>query len=291
MMSAGFLFWLVATHAAGVGPSGWEVLYELPAGDAVLTSVWLDGEQSWHAGGTNLIVHSDHGRIATEAVPGHDVYAFTRDPGGVVVAAGSDQAIWEERGGRFELIHLKNGPPLKGRAARGDALTGFGYLDPERPQRLVAYGFDALVAKDGPNGPWQPLHDGGLLKRATLGPPLAPPSGCHLAEWIWLKQDQALFDCHDGTAYLYTPRALVPLGRLPKHCGPALTAASLDGDQLAIACPEPSQLWTRTVPQGPWTRVASPQDIQAIAAHSGCIVLATRRQVLRRCSRGEPHDR
>lgn len=283
------LFYLMSGQTAALGPSGWEVLYELPPGDAVLTSVWLDTDQSWRAGGTNLIVSGDDRRVVTAPMAGHDVYAFTKDRRGVVVAAGSDQAIWEERNGRFALIRQRSGPKLKGRAARGDALTGFGYLDPPRPQRLVAYGLDALVAKDGPDGEWQPLRDPALLKRARLGVPVSPPAGCHVAEWLWLKQERALFDCHERAAYLYAPRALVSLGHLPARCGPALTAASLDGDQLVVACPNPPQLWTRAVPNGPWTRLNGPRDIQAIDTGAGCILVATRRQILRRCLPGDPH--
>ena len=99
---------LAAPAARGTPPASprsWETLYETKSKDVWLAAVWLKKDGTWRAGGKDLIVSGDQTGVRTARIDGFIVYAFGEDESGSVVAVGSRQAVWEERGDAFERVH------------------------------------------------------------------------------------------------------------------------------------------------------------------------------------------
>lgn len=291
MITAGILVaWALGALAAATpsvpAPNGWEKLYEANGKDQWFTAVWLKADGSWRAGGKDLIVSGDPAGVRTMAIDGFVVYAFGEDKAGDVVAVGSRQAVWEERGKAFERVHERPGPSRTGRAAHRDVLEGIGYLDPGRPERLVAYGSLHLTVSKEPNKPWRGDEDDKLAQRGSLGPEPKPPAGCHPAGWHWTDSKDGILDCHEGTAYLYNGPTPTPLGRLPRQCGRAMAAAVRDGPSVLVACGEKAQIWRKTTGEEAWSPVPGVTDVRALQARRGCLLVATTRVILRRCANG-----
>jgi len=214
------------------------------------------------------------------------VYAFGEDASGRVVAVGSRQGIWEEKNDGFVRVHERPGPPRKGRAAHGDVLQGLGYLDPERPDRFVAYGSLHLAIWRDPKTPWQVSDDDHLAKRGSLGPEPKPPAGCHAAGWWWLSRTDGLLSCHEGAAYLYTGTTVTSVGRLPESCLRATVAVARDGRELVVACGEKARIWRKEVGGSGWYEVRGVSDVHALHARKGCLLVLAGRTVLRQCISG-----
>jgi hypothetical protein len=283
---------LVALALAGVSPSGppvpapsqWERLYEASGKDQWFAAVWLKADGSWRAGGRDLIVSGDRTGVRTTPIDGFVVYAFGEDTSGDVVAVGSRQAVWEERGKMFERVHERPGPPRTGRAAHNDVLEGVRYLDPGRPERLVAYGSLHLTVSKEPNKPWRADEDDNLAQRGSLGPEPKPPAGCHPAGWHWTDSNDGILDCHEGTAYLYSGPTPTSLARLPRPCGTSMRAVR-DGSSVVVACGEKAQIWRKaTGEKAAWSLVPGVTDVQALQARGGCLLVATTRTIMRRCA-------
>jgi len=290
-VAAMVLAWALAavspSGSTGPAPNRWEKLYEASAKDQWFNAVWLKADGSWRAGGRDLIVSGDRTGVRVTPIDGFAVYAFGEDKSGNVVAVGSRQAVWEERGKAFERVHERPGPPRTGRAANKDVLEGVRYIDPARPERLVAYGSLHLTVSKEPSKPWQSDEDDNLAQRGSLGPEPKPPSGCHPAGWHWTDLNEGILDCHEGTAYLYgkgpTPTAI---GRLPRSCGRAMPAAVADGSNVFVACGEKPQIWRLGTDKKDWSAVSGVSDVRALRARGGCLLVATARTILRSCAEG-----
>jgi len=266
---------------------GWEKLYEASRKDQWFTAVWLKADGGWRAGGRNLIVAGDGTGVQATPIDGFVVYAFGEDESGGVVAVGSRQAVWEEREKAFERVHERTGPPRKGRAANRDVLEGVRYLDPARPERLVAYGSLHLTVSKEPNKHWQSDENDKLAQRGSLGAEPKAPSGCHPADWHWTNSTDGILDCHEGAAHLYSKeRTPTALGRLPRACGRAMPAAVLDGSNVFIACGEKPQIWRLGSDRKEWSPVSGVSDVRALQARGGCLLVATTRTIQRSCPRG-----
>ena len=278
---------VVASNVGGTASTGaWVKLYSVPARGEWLTSVWQKGDRSWLAGGKDLIVSGNAEGIRTRDISGFVVYAFGEDSSGGVVAVGSRQAIWQERGDELIRVHERLGPPLKGRAAYGDILEGLGYLDPSNPDRFVAYGSLHLALTRDSNKAWQVSDDDGLARRGSLGPVLNPPKGCHTAGWHWLTRTDGFLSCHEGQAYVYSGTDVKPVGRLPKPCLSATVAAARDGHTVFVACGEKARLWRREGDASTWSEILGVSDVRALNARDGCLLVAAGRSVLRQCDSG-----
>ena len=227
----GLLWWLSAAVAPGApapGPGAWEKLYEARSRDSWISAVWLAADGTWRAGGPGFIVSGGAGELKSTNLGDFHVSAFGEDASGTVVAVGSRQAIWEEVQGGLKRVHERAGPPQKGRAAHEDVLDGIGYLDPENPQRQVAYGGLHLSFWRDPGGTWRQSEGDALAKLGTLGPAIQPPPDCHIAGWHWLDRASAFFECHEGSGGLYRQGAAPMLlgRRLPAPCRTSVVAAA-----------------------------------------------------------------
>jgi len=269
--------------APSVGPVTWQTLYETPGKSQWLAAVWLKADGSWRAGGKGLIVSGDGAVVRTIPIEGFVVYAFGEDKAGQVVAVGSRQGVWEDRGRVFERVHQRPGPPRSGRAAHKDVLQGVGYLDPQRPDRLVAYGSLHLTVSKEPNQAWRDDEDDDLARRGSLGPEFPPPAGCHPAGWHWLGSNDGILDCHEGMAYLYSGPTPKSLGRLPHACGTSMRAAVRDDSDVFVVCGENAQIWRQTLAEKKWIPIAGVTGVQALQARGGCLLVATTRSILRQC--------
>lgn len=280
--------WALATPPPSLPTAAadrWEKLYEASGKDQWFTAAWLKADGGWRAGGKNLIVAGDRTGVQTTPTDGFVVYAFGEDKLGNVVAVGSRQAIWEERGKSFERVHERPGPPRTGRAANKDVLEGVRYIDPARPERLVAYGSLHLTVSKEPNKPWQRDENDNLAQRGSLGPEPKAPPGCHPAGWHWTDSKDGILDCHEGTAYLYSKGTpLTALGRLPRACGRAMPAAVVDRSNVFVTCGEKPQIWRLDADKKEWSPVPGVSDVRALQARGGCLLVATPRTILRSCA-------
>jgi hypothetical protein len=284
---------LLVTWALGASsPSGstvpttgqWEKLYEASRKGQWFAAVWLKADGGWRAGGKDLILSGDRMGVRTTPINGAVVYAFGEDLSGVVVAVGSRQAVWEEHGNVFERVYERSGAPQVGRAAHKDILEGVGYLDPARPERLVAYGSLRLTVSKEPNRPWRSDDHDDLARRGSLGPGPKSPPGCHPAGWHWVGSNEGVLDCHEGTAYFYAAATPTALGRLPRPCETSMLAAVRDGSSLFVACGENARIWRQGIGDKVWSAVSGVSDVQALHARGGCLLVATARTILRRCA-------
>jgi hypothetical protein len=285
----GIAFWFaVAVAPLTVTPvaGAWEKLYETPSHKSWISAVWLARDGSWRAGGSGFIASGGTMRGLTSTDLG-DFYvtSFGEATTGVVVAVGGRQAIWEEeQTGGFKRVHERVGPEPKGRAAHEDVLDGIGYLDPEKPERLIAYGSLRLSLWRDPRGKWQ-LSDGdALAKRGILGPDIRPPPGCHIASWHWLDRAVALFECHEGGGFLYEQGAApVRLGRLPKSCQTSIVGVTRREQELFIACGDPARIWRSGIDTSGWSQLPGVSNVMSLEARARCLLVGTRRSVYRRC--------
>jgi len=281
-----FALGLAPAAVPSAAPARWETLYEAGVKAQWFTAVWLKSDGSWRAGGKDLIVSGDAAGVRTTAIEGFVVYAFGEDKAGGVVAVGSRQGVWEERGTVFERVHERPGPPRTGRAAHKDVLEGVRYLDPQRPERLVAYGSLHLTVSKEPNQAWRSDENDDVASRGSLGPELKPPAGCHTAGWHWVGFNDGILDCHEGMAYLYSGPTPASLGQLPHACGMSMRVAVRDGPDVFVVCGQKGQIWRQTSGEREWTPVAGVTGVQALQARGGCILVATTRAILRQCAGG-----
>jgi hypothetical protein len=286
----GLVFWLGAAVAARTLASApvagsWEKLYETPGGKSWIGAVWLASDGSWRAAGPGFIVSGGTRATTSTDLGDFRVTSFGEDAAGIVVAVGNRQAIWEEAAGGFRRVHERTGPAPKGRASHEDVLDGVGYLDPDRPDRLVAFGSLHLSLTRDQGGSWQRSDDDALAKRGTLGPDIRPPPGCHIVGWHWLDDGSAFFACHEGGGFVYEqPTAPVPVGRrLPGPCQTSIVAATRSERNLFIACGSPARVWRSDIDLPKWSPVAGVSDVTALKARGRCLLVGTRRTVFRRC--------
>jgi len=265
-------------------PEGWEKLYQSQSKKTWISAVWLARDGSWRAAGPGFIVSGGPGPVKTTDLGDDYVTSFGEDMTGVVMAVGGNQAIWEEKDGAFQRVHERAGPARKGRAAHEDVLDGIGYFDPEAPDRLVAYGTLHLSLSRDPEGTWKPSNNESAAKVGTLGTDIHPPSGCHIAGWHWIDRATAMFECHEGLAFLYKKgTTLAALGRLPKPCQASLIGVTARDDEVFVACGDPAGIWRTGIKEAAWSRLPGVRDVTALKARDRCLLVGTRTAVVRRC--------
>jgi hypothetical protein len=272
--------------ARDAGAATWEKLYELPAREQWIISVWLAKDGSWRASAPHLILTGTAQGVRATETDGDDVLGFGEDASGAIVAVGTHQSIWEEDTRGFRKVHGGKSGRRMDRAARWDALNEVGYFDPQHPERIFAYASGSFSLWRDSAGAWQVTQNGPAVQRWLEGPVHQPPKGCHRAGWRWLDRADGFLECQEGHSYLYKNAVVTrSLGPMPRACRRGMGSLVRIQSDLFTVCGDPERVWQLQLETSHWVALSDITGVGELRAGNGCLLAATRRAVYRWCEK------